>query len=225
MSLRSIWSTIQLNCSTIGDESLKKWATSKPKPLRVIKASNCPILLDLSFAQGRVDLLKIGEQEIIRRGSLLQASPELRHRLLKAYVETRETYEESPWVEGQIYRGFPSRSDEALMREFHGASWSRRMEISERLEDERYRKLARRIIFNERPEALDDGTRDAFSRAVALRWLSSDKVPWLTIERAFAEIEERRETASIDEASLLKSLEVYFEKKSEWAESVLRKTS
>jgi len=207
---------------TIGEESLKKWATSKPKPLRVIKVSNCPILLDLSFAQGRVDILKIGEQEILRRGSLLQASPELRHRLLRVYVETRETYEESPWLEDQIYRGFPSRSDETLMREFQRASWARRMEISEQLEDERYRKIAKRIIFNEQPETLDGGTRDAFSRAVAQRWLSNDKVPWLTIEIALAEIEERREAASFEEASLLDDLEVYFKGKREWAEAQLR---
>lgn len=160
---------------TIGEESLKKWAKSKPKPLREIKASNCPILLDLSFAQGRVDILKIGEQEILRRGSPLQSSPELRHRLLRVCVEARETYEESHWLERQIYCGFASRSDETLMREYQKASWARRMEISEQLEDERFRRTAKRIIFNERPETLDGETRDAFSRAVAKRWLSNER--------------------------------------------------
>ena len=206
----------------IDEESLKKWAATKPKPLRVIKAASCPILLDLGYAKGRVDILKLGEQEILRRGRLLHASPELRHRLLRAYVETRETYDDSPWLEGQIYQGFPGRPDEALMREFQDASWPRRVEISERLADERYRRIAKRIIFNERPEALDEGTRDAFSRAIAQRWLSNDKVPWLTIEKALAEMEERREGASFDEAILLDSLEAFFQNKRTWAESRLR---
>ena len=168
-----------------------------------------------------MDILKVGEKEILRRGRLLQASPELRHRLLKAYVETGETYEESPWLEGQIYRGFPNRSDEALMREFQGASWLRRVDISDQLADDRFRKIAKRIIFNERPEVLDDGTRKAFSKGVAQRWLSSEKVPWLTIEAALSEIEERREAAPFDEAVLLDSLEAFYRRR----ESGLRITS
>ena len=55
--------------------------------------------------------MKIGEPEIMRRARLLQDSPELRNRLLRAYVETREVYEESPWLEEQIYRGFPGVRD------------------------------------------------------------------------------------------------------------------
>ena len=205
----------------VGDESLRKWAATKPKPLRTIKANACPILLDLDRARDRVDLMKIGEPEIMRRALLLRNSPQLRNRLLKAYVETREPYEEQPWLEGQIYRGFPGSKDAALMREFHRAVWPRRLEIADELDDGRYRKIAMRIIFNLHPDLLDAETRRAFAVAISRRWLSQDKVPWMTIERALREIDERREGSSYEEALLLEGMQAYFLERKGWAEKQL----
>ncbi len=206
---------------SVGDDSLRKWAATKPKPLRTIKANSCPILLDLEKARGRADLMKIGEPEILRRAHLLQESPELRLRLLRAYVETREVYEESPQLEEQIYQGFPGARDTALMRAFHRASWPGRVEIADQFEDNRYRRIARRIVFNHRPDLLNDETRKAFAAAIARRWLTEDRVRWLTIERALKEIDERSQGASYDEAMLLVNMEAFFRFKREMAEGWL----
>lgn len=206
---------------TVGEESLRKWATSKPKPLRTIKANSTPILLDVNMARDRADLMKIGEAEIVRRAEVLQKSPELRHRLLQAYAETREVYEESPHIEEQIYRGFPGSRDNFLMREFHRSSWPGRAEISSQFEDDRYRRIARRIVFDHRPDLLSEDMRKAFSRAIAQRWLAKEKVRWLTIERAIGELEDRREQCSYEEALSLEAMEAYFKAKLTWAEGQL----
>ena len=95
------------------------------------------------------------------------------------------------------------------------------MEIADQFEDDRYRKIARRIVFNQRPDLLDDETRKAFSEAIARRWLSQDKVRWLTIERALKEIDERREGSSYEEALLLEGLEAFYRDKKQWAEDML----
>jgi exodeoxyribonuclease-1 len=203
---------------SVGDESLRKWAATKPKPLRTIKANSSPILLDMEMARDRADLMKIGEPEIMRRAQVLQGSPELRHRLLQAYVATREVYEQSPRIEEQIYRAFPGPRDAALMRDFHRGSWPARAEIANQFEDDRYRKIARRIVFNHRPELLDEETRRAFSAAIAQRWLTQGKAKWLTLESALGEIEDRREAASYEEAILLENMETYFKQKRELAE-------
>lgn len=208
--------------ASVGDDALKAWAASKPKPLRVIKANASPILLDIGMAQGRAAAMDLGEHEIMRRAQALQASPELRHRLLQAYVETRETYEESPQVEEQIYRGFPGSRDSALMREFHRASWPARVEIASQFEDDRLRRIARRIVFNHRPDLLGEDMRKAFSRAVAQRWLTTEKARWLTIARALAEIDERREACSYEEALSLEAMAAYFADKTVWAEGQLQ---
>ena len=207
---------------SVDDESLRKWAATKPKPLRTIKANGSPILFDLEMARDRVDLMKIGEPEIMRRAQVLQDSPELRHRLLLAYVATREVYEQSPWLEEQIYRGFPGSRDAALMREFHRGSWPTRAEVAGQFDDDRYRKIARRIVFNHRPDLLDEETRQAFSAAVARRWLTEGKAKWLTLEKAQAEINERREGCSYEEALLLEGMEAYFHVKKAWAQEQLQ---
>ena len=210
---------------SVSEDSLKKWAASKPKPLRTIKANSSPILLDMEMARNRADLMKIGEPEILRRAQLLQGSPELRHRLLRAYVETREVYEQSPWLEEQIYRGFPGSRDTVLMRDFHRSSWPGRVEIAEQFQDDRYRKIARRVVFNHRPDLLGHETQKAFSEAIARRWLTEGKTRWLTIEKALAEIEERREGSSYEEAVVLEGLEAFFLDKKAWAkDQVVKRT-
>lgn len=159
----------------------------------------------------------------MRRAQVLQGSPELRHRLLKAYVQTREVYADSPWLEEQIYRDFPDARDNVLMREFHRSSWPSRIEIANQLQDDRYRKIARRIVFNHRPDLLSDEMRQAFDAAIARRWLTEGKARWLTIERALGEIEERREGCSYEEALLLEGMEAFFKGKKAWAEELAKK--
>ena len=107
------------------------------------------------------------------------------------------------------------------MHEFHRASWPGRVEIADQFEDDRYRKIARRIMFNHRPDLLGNETRKAFSEAIARRWLAEGRTRWLTIGRALGEIEERREGCSYEEALLLEGMEVYFRDREAWAKSRL----
>ena len=62
-------------------------------------------------------------------------------------------------VEGRIYEGFPSRADESRMQAFHAANWIARAEIAETIENDRYRELARRLVFVNAPEALPGNQR------------------------------------------------------------------
>ena len=106
------------------------------------------------------------------------------------------------------------------MREFHRSSWPARVEIASQFEDDRYRRIARRIVFNHRPDLLSEAMRNAFSHAIAQRWLGTEKVRWLTIERALREIEERREQCSFEQAQSLEAMEAYFTEKKAWAREV-----
>lgn len=125
-------------------------------------------------------------------------------------------------IEEQIYRGFPGSRDVALMGEFHRSSWPGRSEIAERFEDDRYRRIARRIVFNHRPDLLPEETCKIFSTAIARRWLTEGKPRWFTIDRAFGEIEERREGCSYEEALLLEGMAAYFRERKAWARDQLQ---
>lgn len=109
------------------------------------------------------------------------------------------------------------------MREFHRASWPGRAEIADQFEDDRYRKIARRIMFNHRPDLLGNEARKTFSEAIARRWLTEGKARWLTIEKALAEIEERREGSSYEEALVLEGFEAFFLAKKAWAKDQVEK--
>ena len=68
--------------------------------------------------------------ELARRAAIVRNDEGLRRRLIAAALAVRVPFEESPHVEEQIYRGFYSRSDQALIEEFHRADWPRRLELS-----------------------------------------------------------------------------------------------
>jgi len=46
------------------------------------------------------------------------------------------------------------------MQAFHAAGWVERAEIAETIEDDRYRELARRIVFHGQPDALQPELRN-----------------------------------------------------------------
>ena len=65
--------------------------------------------------------------------------------LIEAAMATAADYENSPYVEEQIYSGgFVSGSDQALMGRFHDVPWEERPAIVEQMKDERLRYHGRR---------------------------------------------------------------------------------
>ena len=95
-------------------------------------------------------------------------------------ARTAVVYEASEHVEENIYQGFPSRSDEALLSEFHRANWQDRFPLLSALEDQRYRQLGQRLIAEHCPAALPVSVRDRYSSWVAERRKWQGGVPWTT---------------------------------------------
>lgn len=83
-------------------------------------------------------------------------------------VRIQPEYERSENVEEQIFDGFPSRSDEALMHEFHQVPWPNRWPIIHEFEHIRWRSLGQRLIAE---HAVDDLPSDVVDRYTA--WLEA----------------------------------------------------
>ena len=62
------------------------------------------------------------------------------------------------------------------------------MPILDKLEDQRLKQLGLRLIYFEKPDALDGETRAGFERWNAERLLGGDQVPWLTLDLALEEL-------------------------------------
>ena len=90
-----------------------------------------------------------------------------------------------------MYEGFPSRADEARMQAFHAAGWIERAEIAEAIEDDRYRELARRIVFHQQPDALQPERRQMLEVWLQNRLQGRDGVEaGRTLGDSFKELED-----------------------------------
>jgi exodeoxyribonuclease-1 len=99
-------------------------------------------------------------------------------------------------VEEQIYVGFPTRTDEFLMEQFHRAPWEGRIKLVDQLEDQRLRELGYRLIFTERPGALSAEKQRELEHWRSERLNPLGEVPWLTVAGALDEAEKLQEKSS-----------------------------
>lgn len=194
---------------SLDEEALTKRMAVSPKPLRVIKANACPVILPWNRGDGLVETYKVGEAELRRRADVIRTDHGLRNRLLKAHAIAKKEFEPSPYLEGQIYDGFPSFADQRVMEAFQKADWPTRVGIASNFEDRRLRQLARRLIYLERPEVLDAPTRAEFNHAINKRLLSAEKVPWLTLPKAIDDTDAMIEEANQADTERLLRLRDY----------------
>jgi len=87
-------------------------------------------------------------------------------RLVTAAIASERVWPKSKYVEFQIYEGFIKDWDEDVCRRFHGAAWKDQPALIDRFQDPRLKKLARRLIYFERPDLLDPDIRGQIDRAI-----------------------------------------------------------
>jgi exodeoxyribonuclease I len=165
---------------------------SPQKAIRCIRANNQPILLPLALSRSELHKLSITDDEISRRAKAIAQAHEFRARLGDAIAGRYPPSDPSLYVEEQIYDGFPTRTDQFLMEQFHSATWEERVKLIEQLEDKRFRDLGYRLIFVERPSVLTAEKREGMDLWCNERLNAFGEVPWLTIAGALAELDNSR---------------------------------
>lgn len=178
--------------STLSDEKLRVRVAQSPKIVRRLKANGAPLLCPLYEAPA--DLMNgVSEEEFVRRAKALREDQELCQRIVAACEVNEKTYDPSPHVEQQLYEGgFWGDADGALMARFHTVPWEERLDISIQFEDRRLKRVARRLIYFERPDLLPEAERQAMKDEISRRMLgtSSQSGPWMTVPGALAELDE-----------------------------------
>jgi len=90
--------------------------------------------------------------------------------LTAAAVAAERIFEPSEHVELQIYgKGWPSSEDKKLCRRFHLSPWEERSGLARQFSDRRFRRLAQRPIYFERPDLLSETDRSAIEADIARR--------------------------------------------------------
>lgn len=208
--------------AALSDEDLASVLAQSPKLVRGMRTNAGPIVLPYEDAPAEMRKALPALVELRRRAVRVKGDAVLCGRLVAACLESREHREQSEHVEEQIYDGFASNDDNALMEQFHALEWPQRAPLLDQLADGRLRALGQRLLYVEAPDLMDEATRHEYDAAIASRLMAgAGTVPWLTYPQALADIDELIAAANGDEAVLLAAHRNYLRERAAWAVSLL----
>ena len=206
---------------TMSDEELKKCFQRSPKPVHLTRANSYPIVLKYDKAPEDIRNALPSLEELKQRAARIKGDSDLSARLMEIFLQTREPREPSPYVEEQIYGGFPEDEDRSLMDRFHDLDWSQRPALVEKISDERIRLLGQRLICMEAPDTMPKSTHTEHDVDIARRLMSAEKVPWLTLPQALQEVNKLLAAAEGSEKTMLHGLGDYLTRRAEKASALL----
>jgi exodeoxyribonuclease-1 len=177
---------------TIGE--LVREMKRSPAVIRGIRTNAQPILMPYKAAPEGLPEAYPAMEELVRRAHIIATNTEFRSRVGEALANRYPEKEPSPHVEQQIYDGFASSGDQALMRRFHNVPWEDRLGVAREMADLRMRRIAQRLIYFERPDVLPEKTRAALGREIHSRLdPDDDLLPWRTVANAQKELAKLKE--------------------------------
>jgi len=175
---------------TADDATIFAAADATPKIIRSLAVNKSPALLSVP-APTAVQA---------QRAEIIASAPDFRARVAQALAARfpEDPAAPTPPVEKQIFGGFYSHADKAMLVEFQRADWRRRRKIVDALEDARLRQLGRRLVAFHAPELLSPEERTQFEAWLCERWSAPDtqEAGWMTTDkaqRALDEVQSSRE--------------------------------
>ena len=162
---------------------------SQPKPIRSMRCNACPIIMPAADAPEITVGKNTPLEELEKRAEFLAANEQLRNQLIEILEAEKTDYPTSIYVEKQLYEGFFSQQDQALLEQFHSTEWESRLSIVNMFEDIRLKKIGSHLIYIERPHLLTESARQEHDSAYKARISTIDlEVPWLTMKNAKQEL-------------------------------------
>ena len=138
---------------------LKAEMKKSPKFLRTIRSNKAPIILDKKFGMDVEPYNAIDKNILIKRAELVNSDEKFSENILTALREIAEEKEQSKSQEDilpeeSIYKKFTPNKDTNLFSKWHEASWSDKLRLLDKFEDERLVGFGKKIIFQEAPHVL-----------------------------------------------------------------------
>lgn len=188
------------------DTDLREAMDGTTKVIRRVSINAQPGLLPLDHAP---DDVRGGRQSLETyrvRAQAIRENVEFRRRIARLLAGRYEDRVAPAHVEQRIYDGFPSNADQTLMHSFHAQSWEDRIGTVQAIEDERYRRIGHRLIAVERPDLLTDPHLGRWESWRRERFLTDEKVPWMTVKAALDEFAQVGKDATPAQQTLLSDL-------------------
>ncbi|MBK0401213.1 exodeoxyribonuclease I [Limibaculum sp. M0105] len=177
------------------DSALDAAVGAMPKVIRSFAVNKLPLLFEVDGPEG----------EAHRRARLVAERPDFHERVGAALARRSASWESeaSEHPEENIYGGFYTRADQALLERFHEASWDERLHILSQLSDTRLVQLGRRLAMIENPEAFSERIEEVAETILARLTRPVEERPkWTTFPQAELEIEEIEARRILDAAGL-----------------------
>lgn len=170
-------------------EQLEQVLSQSPKPLRHIQLNQAPIVFDLP---GAAELGLSPAPHTLEQSAVLSDTPQFCAGLLALSESLADPWPEPAHLEQKIFAGFFSRSDAALMEQFHRLDWPARAAMVRSFQDARLRQLAQRLVFDGAPGAMAPEDVRRLCKAVAdrLHLDHGNQDLWRTLVAARRELEE-----------------------------------
>jgi exodeoxyribonuclease-1 len=170
-------------------EELVHEMNKSPAVIRAVRTNAQPILMPYTEAPGALREVPLPIEELGKRAHMITTNADFRRRVGEALANRYPAKDPSPHVEQQIYDGFASSGDQALMQRFHDVPWEDRLGVAMEMADLRMKRIAQRLIYFERPEVLPEKTRAALGHEIQERLNAHDDVlPWRTVADAQQEL-------------------------------------
>ena len=174
-------------------QELKKELAKTPKVMRTIKPGKFDICLDYSYSFKAEPYSKIGEAELRKRSSILDANPrfiELIKTIDNDEIEDKKSVDQTELIpEFRLYKdGFASNRDVENMKLFHKMEWKDRIKLFDRWENSKYSWFNKVLIFEERPELLPRSVYKEVQVEFSKRLHTTEDVPWQTFPKFAKEL-------------------------------------
>ncbi|SUZ32951.1 Exodeoxyribonuclease I [Roseibaca ekhonensis] len=184
------------------DAALFAAVDAVPKIIRSVSINKLPALLCVGAPSAAQ----------VQRAQVIAKAPEFRARVARALSARfpEDAVTSAPPVEKQIFGGFYSHADRALLAEFQGVDWRRRQEIISMLSDARLRQLGRRLLAFHSPELLSSEERAQYTAWLRDRWSApvAPETEWMTTRGAQNELDELQLEEALDQA-MIREVEAY----------------
>ena len=174
-------------------QELKKELRKTPKVIRTIKPSKFDICLDYSYSFNAEPYSKIGETELRKRSSILDANPkfiELIKTIDNDEIEEKQTMDQTELIpEFRLYKdGFASKKDEDNMKLFHKMEWKDRIKLFDRWDNQKYSWFNKLLLFEEHPELLPESVYKEVQSEFSKRLHTTEDVQWQTFPKFAKEL-------------------------------------
>ena len=188
---------------------LKSEMKKTPKFLRTIRSNKAPIIVDAVYGMKAEPYNAMDPELIKKRAKIVRENEKFSQNILNALREIAEEKEQSKSQEDilpeeSIYKKFTPNKDTNLFSKWHEASWSDKLRLLDKFEDERLVGFGKKIIFQEAPHVLPESILKQVKRDIAKRILSDKKEKWWTCKEFYFECDNLRDkfTNENDEKNL-----------------------